>query len=56
MLGRLWCSRAGALLGQLGRATCRYLDEVLVDPFGEGFLLDTVSLICKRAESRVRGV
>lgn len=31
--------RAGAVLP--------YLDEVLVDPFGEGFLLHPVTLICK---------
>lgn len=32
---------------------CPYLDKVLVDPFGEGFLLDTISLICKRREGQV---
>lgn len=32
---------------------CPYLDKVLVDPFGEGFLLDTISLICKRGEGQV---
>lgn len=33
-------------------AAAPYLDEVFVDPFGEGFLLDPVSLICKRGEGR----
>lgn len=36
---------------QKGKKTTRrvepYLDKVLVDPFGEGFLLHPVSLICK---------
>lgn len=51
-LGVIW---GWGLLGQWCPLhwRCPYLDKVLVDPFGEGFLLDTISLICKRGEGRV---
>lgn len=51
-LGVTW---GWGLLGQwcLLDWQCPYLDKVLVDPFGKGFLLDTISLICKRGEGQV---
>lgn len=51
-LGVTW---GWGLLGQwcLLDWQCPYLDKVLVDPFGKGFLLDAISLICKRGEGQV---